>query len=525
MLKRRVNLKVACILGMVLVAGVALAQSSKQASDTVEKQEPGLPGRSSNSDATIHQEVTTTLKVSTRIVVEEVLVLNDEDQAVTDLKAEDFQVFETGKSHKLSQTVSSFRLVESTQSPVPWAVALDLPIRRATHCGVQTIPPHYEISYYPTTAPGENGPHHILITCRRHHVRLLYRKEYVMTVGPETTDQAQTGVPAADKSPSDPALARAACDQPPTQPMPLKAAYSIKTDRPDLLKYSLAFDATRFTFVSRGKDYALTLDYAVCVKDAEEHRLHYAQGGTEQLLTAEEYKSAQQHGFPFDVELHKIPNLANVQITVRDRETGRVSTVRIRYGQSAEKTSVAQVPSAGPTPSHSGAVDRESSGTFGTTVPIPSALCGELYLLNPGELGIPSFLGLDSVGALYTTRLNVPDHFFLGDVPFVGGPDQMFAIDYQGVFWADESGEYRFLLGSDDGSVLYIDGKRIINNDGVHPILWEEGIVSVSRGEHTIRVAYFQGAPVDVALILKIKPPGKGWMFFDTRQFARPGDK
>ncbi len=50
---------------------------------------------------------------------------------------------------------------------------------------------------------------------------------------------------------------------------------------------------------------------------------------------------------------------------------------------------------------------------------------------------------------------------------------------------------YRFALSSDDGSQLWIDGKLVVDNDGLHSIVVNRGVVPLARGNHPIRVDWF----------------------------------
>jgi alpha-L-fucosidase len=62
---------------------------------------------------------------------------------------------------------------------------------------------------------------------------------------------------------------------------------------------------------------------------------------------------------------------------------------------------------------------------------------------------------------------------------------------YSGTIDAPKSELYKFVLRSDDGSRLYIDGKVVVNNDGPHSSKSVEGFAPLAKGPHTILVAWF----------------------------------
>jgi hypothetical protein len=55
-----------------------------------------------------------------------------------------------------------------------------------------------------------------------------------------------------------------------------------------------------------------------------------------------------------------------------------------------------------------------------------------------------------------------------------------------------ERGIYRFYTYSDDGSVLYIDGNEVVNNDGGHSARRADGKIALEPGLHRIKVKYFE---------------------------------
>lgn len=70
---------------------------------------------------------------------------------------------------------------------------------------------------------------------------------------------------------------------------------------------------------------------------------------------------------------------------------------------------------------------------------------------------------------------------------------EYYAFEYSGFLNVPVDGFYTFYLKSDDGSHLYVDGVRVVNNDGVHDIIEASGRAALQAGKHQIVVTYFQG--------------------------------
>jgi hypothetical protein len=161
---------------------------------------------------------------------------------------------------------------------------------------------------------------------------------------------------------------------------------------------------------------------------------------------------------------------------------------------------------------------------FGSTTPLPYSLRGAVCHIAPWSPMLPAFEHLKPVGFIYTYSLNVPTRDYEEGMPGVTDRIEWFAIDYQGDFWIDKPGKYRFNLISDDGSRLTIDGKVVIDNDGIHPTTAMGGSTELAGGNHHIRVSYFQGPGSELALVLEVAAPGKGFGVFDMRDFRPPLD-
>lgn len=63
---------------------------------------------------------------------------------------------------------------------------------------------------------------------------------------------------------------------------------------------------------------------------------------------------------------------------------------------------------------------------------------------------------------------------------------------YQGFVRIPEVGAYRFYTTSDDGSLLFIDGQLVVDNDGTHGMAEQWGTIALQPGLHAIRVDFFE---------------------------------
>jgi hypothetical protein len=164
----------------------------------------------------------------------------------------------------------------------------------------------------------------------------------------------------------------------------------------------------------------------------------------------------------------------------------------------------------------------EPRPVFGITVVIPSALHGRIYHIRHNTRRLPDFSKMKPAGTIYATSLNIPTQNFGRGFPGVTKRFEWFAIDYNGRFWAEKSGEYDFSLTSDDGSNLYIDGELVVDNDGIHSTQEHSGTVRLERGAHDIRVSYMQGPGDSIALVLKVAPPEEHLRIFNTNELKPP---
>jgi hexosaminidase len=68
-----------------------------------------------------------------------------------------------------------------------------------------------------------------------------------------------------------------------------------------------------------------------------------------------------------------------------------------------------------------------------------------------------------------------------------------YGVTFDGYLKVPADGFYKFAVESDDGTVLWIDGEEVVNNDGNHPSQVATGHVPLQEGYHKMRLKYFQG--------------------------------
>lgn len=73
----------------------------------------------------------------------------------------------------------------------------------------------------------------------------------------------------------------------------------------------------------------------------------------------------------------------------------------------------------------------------------------------------------------------------------VPGP---FAFEWRGLLLITEAGDYQFATESDDGSALYINDKRVVENWGEHAMQQRRGQIFLEAGEHQIVLRYYNKA-------------------------------
>ncbi len=132
-----------------------------------------------------------------------------------------------------------------------------------------------------------------------------------------------------------------------------------------------------------------------------------------------------------------------------------------------------------------------------SVVDVATGLTLELYDQNGEWSSLPDF------DSLIPNRVEQVDSIGIVAV----GKDEFFGLRFRGYIDVPETGVYTFLLTSDDGSRLLIDGTTVVDNDGVHGARQRTGFIALAAGKHELSLAFFQGAG-GMALEVLLKGPG-----------------
>jgi hypothetical protein len=151
----------------------------------------------------------------------------------------------------------------------------------------------------------------------------------------------------------------------------------------------------------------------------------------------------------------------------------------------------------------------------------PSAVLGgvEARYVEGGVVSLPNF------GALFPAATEiVPTVDFPSTIrQFAGsGLADLVGATFEGSLVIGEPGVYTFYTESDDGSRLYVDGERIVENDGPHWLEERSGSVTLDSGPHAVRIEYFE-KDIIAALVARIEGEGLEKQVIPAGMWEAPG--
>ena len=84
-----------------------------------------------------------------------------------------------------------------------------------------------------------------------------------------------------------------------------------------------------------------------------------------------------------------------------------------------------------------------------------------------------------------------------------------FGMIYKGYIKIPETGIYSFFLTCDDGGVLWINDKMVVDNDGLHSSLEKGGQAALQKGYHPFLLKFIEGGGGFQLKLLYAKDGGK----------------
>jgi autotransporter-associated beta strand protein len=175
----------------------------------------------------------------------------------------------------------------------------------------------------------------------------------------------------------------------------------------------------------------------------------------------------------------------------------------------------------GPTNINQGTVQAQNNTALGTgvvtvasgavlqVIPGPGStpgLLGQYYNIAPNSNNFVSLTALNNslagqIPALTAiapptlTSTNTFDFSTSGNgfpAPYTTGATNFEGV-WTGNFNAQTTGTYAFDTGSDDGSMIFIDGNVVVNNNAFQGVTQKGGTVNLTAGLHSIVIAFYQG--------------------------------
>ncbi|MDR3692608.1 MAG: family 20 glycosylhydrolase [Fimbriimonas sp.] len=94
-----------------------------------------------------------------------------------------------------------------------------------------------------------------------------------------------------------------------------------------------------------------------------------------------------------------------------------------------------------------------------------------------------------------------------GQIKLMGDLKEHFALEFDGYLVINHPGRYTFLCGSDDGSVVWLGGLKMLDNDGSHGMLFRSVTLDLKAGAYPLKLGYFQQTE-GAGLSFEVSGPG-----------------
>jgi hypothetical protein len=150
-------------------------------------------------------------------------------------------------------------------------------------------------------------------------------------------------------------------------------------------------------------------------------------------------------------------------------------------------------------------------------------LSGNVYQLPANTPKLPDFDKLSPVAQVLVNNVDIPERSFSAGFPGVKDLVEWFGIRFRGQLVVKEDTTCDFKVTSDDGAILYLDGAKVVDNDGTHYTASKTGSKALTKGHHDFKLDYFQGPRYHITLQLFWKcGAAKDFQLVPASAFTRP---
>ena len=108
------------------------------------------------------------------------------------------------------------------------------------------------------------------------------------------------------------------------------------------------------------------------------------------------------------------------------------------------------------------------------------------------------------------------------DVNKINRRDDWVAIRFEGDFFIGNAGKYTFYASANDGCVVYIDGKIVVDDAGYTDQVSQQGDMALSAGKHSLNILYFENDGTE-SMNFEIEGPGMTRQAFPPEIMIFPG--
>lgn len=149
-------------------------------------------------------------------------------------------------------------------------------------------------------------------------------------------------------------------------------------------------------------------------------------------------------------------------------------------------------------------------------------LIGEYFDIGSGIDDFPPIEGKKPAVRKLDKQLN----WDATDGKFAGTElEDHFYVRWTGLLRIPKDGTYTLYTESDDGSRLWIDGKKVVENGGLHAMEEKDGSVELKAGDHEIKVELFENEG-EVGLKVSWKAEGlEKQLIPSSAYFHKPDEK